>query len=243
MKISVIIPTYQHASTIGACLESVLAQTVRATEIIVVNDGSTDGTERVLAHYADRVKIIDQENRGGNPARNRGFEASTGELVIFCDADVLMRPDMLEKLSHTLLKNPTAAYAYSAFRFGWKAFSSYPFSANRLRRMNYIHTTALMRREAFPGFDPVIKRFQDWDVWLTMLELGHEGVYIPEELFRIVDDHGRKGISQWQPSFLYRIPWNILRWRPAAVRRYLEAKEIVLNKHGLLTGIKNNSFE
>lgn len=241
--ISVIIPTYQHASTVGACLESVFAQTVRATEIIVVNDGSTDGTERVLTPYADRVTIIDQENQGGNLARNRGFEASTGDFVIFCDADVVMRPDMLEKLSQALFENPTAAYAYSAFRFGWKSFSSYPYDAERLKRMNYIHTTALIRREAFPGFDNSIKRLQDWDVWLTLAERGARGVYVEEELFRTLDGDGRTSISQWRPAFFYRIPWALLRWKPSSILRYLEAKKIVLEKHGLTAESKNNSFE
>ena len=232
--ISVIIPSYQHASTIAPCLESVLGQTYQPLEVIVVNDGSTDGTEKELARFADRITVIHQENQGGNAARNNGFKASTGSLVIFCDADVIMRPDMLERLAQILTEHPDAAYAYSAFRFGWKAFSSYAFSEERLRRMNYIHTTALIRREAFPGFDVSIKRLQDWDLWLTMLERGAKGVYVAEELFRTIDGHGRTGISQWRPSFWYRISWDLLGWRPASLRRYLEAKKIVQQKHRLL---------
>lgn len=234
MRISVIIPTYQHGRTISACLESVLDQTLKPFEIIVVNDGSTDGTDALLARYADRVIIIEQENEGSNSARNRGFATSHGDFVIFCDADVVMRMDMLERLARVLQENPEAGFSYSAFRFGWKAFSSYDFDEARLKRMNYIHTTALLRRETFPGFDPAIKRLQDWDVWLTMLERGAHGVYTPEELFRIVDDHGRKGISQWRPSFFYRVAWNWIGWEPASLKRYRAAKTIVEKKHGLV---------
>lgn len=231
--ISVIIPTYEHASTISACLESVFSQTYPSIEVIVVNDGSTDNTEHVLRPYLNRITLITQENRGSNPARNRGFTASKGELVIFCDADVIMRQDMLEELVRALGHHPQAGYAYSAFRFGWKRFSSYPFDAKRLRQMNYIHTTALIRRADFPGFDESLKRFQDWDVWLSILERGKEGVYVPQELFQVVDAHGRVGISQWRPSMLYKLPWKLFHWTPASVRKYGDARRIVLTKHGL----------
>jgi len=232
-RISVIIPSYQHAATVAECLDSVLAQTRGPDEVIVVNDGSTDGTEAVLAPYRDRVTVITQENQGGNAARNNGFAASTGDLVIFCDADVVMRPDMLERMERALAANPGASIAYAGFRFGWKSFRSFPFDAERLRRMNYVHTTSLIRREHFPGFDPAIRRFQDWDVWLTMLERGRTGTFVDEELFRVIDRDDRPGISQWRPSFLYKIPWRRLGWRPESIRRYEAARRIIAEKHGL----------
>lgn len=232
-RISVIIPSYQHAATVAECLDSVLAQTRRPDEIIVVNDGSTDGTDAVLERYRDRVTVIAQENQGGNLARNNGFAASTGDLVIFCDADVVMRPDMLEKMERALAEHPEASVAYSGFRFGWKSFRSFPFDADRLRRMNYIHTTSLIRRGHFPLFDPAIRRFQDWDVWLTMLGRGRIGFFLDEELFRVIDRDDRPGISQWRPSFLYRIPWRQLGWRPESIRKYEAARQIIADKHRL----------
>lgn len=231
--ISAIIPTYQHGKTIGACLQSIFAQTRQPAEVIVVNDGSTDNTLEILKPYFDKITLIDQENQGGNAARNRGLEQSTGDQVIFCDADVVMNPLMLDKLAETLELNPQASYAYSAFRFGWKSFSGFPFDAERLKKMNYIHTTSLIRREHFPGFDPEIKRLQDWDVWLTMLEQGHRGVFISKELFSVIDDHGRKGISEWRPSILYRVPWKKLGWMPQSIRKYEEAREVIRKKHRL----------
>jgi glycosyltransferase involved in cell wall biosynthesis len=232
-SLSVIIPTYQHAGTIAVCLESVFAQTLAPSEIIVVNDGSTDGTLSTLAPFLSRITLVNQEHQGGNVARNNGFALSRGERVIFCDADVIMRRDMLERLSQALDTHPEASYAYTGFRFGWKRFRSFPFSALRLRRMNYIHTTSLIRREHFPGFDPFLRRFQDWDVWLTMLEQSHGGVFVAEELFRVVDDQRRRGISQWRPSFLYHIPWRLFGWMPSSVRRYEDAKHVVVYKHHL----------
>ncbi|KKW45216.1 MAG: hypothetical protein UY95_C0004G0018, partial [Parcubacteria group bacterium GW2011_GWA2_56_7] len=102
-----------------------------------------------------------------------------------------------------------------------------------LRRMNFIHTSALIRSDGFPGFDEAIKRFQDWDVWLTLLKEGKEGVFVDEELFRVLLPHGRAGISSWRPSFLYGISWSILGWRPPSVRRYEEARDVIRKKHHL----------
>lgn len=233
-RISVIVPSYQHATTIGACLDSLLAQTRKIDEIIVVDDGSTDNTQQVLAPYLNRgVRVITQENKGSNPARNVGHRASSGDLLMFCDADAVLRPDTIESMERTLAMHPEASYVYGGFRFGWKTFSSFPFSAERLRQMNYIHTSSLIRREHFPGFDEAVARLQDWDVWLTMLEQGHCGVFIPRCLFTIIDDHGRIGISRWLPRVAYRIPWNTLGWMPTSVKKFEAAREAMIKKHHL----------
>lgn len=231
--ISVIIPSYQHAATLPACLDAVFAQTYAPVEVIVVDDGSTDDTSAVLAPYHDRVTVIAQENRGSNPTRNRGFAASTGAFVLFADADVIMRPTMLARMHEALVRDPGASFAYAGFRFGWKRFRGIPWNPDRLRIMNYIHTTSLIRREDFPGFDEQIRRFQDWDVWLTMLARGKRGVLVPGTLFRCVV-HGMSRIgSSWLPSFVYRLPWGMLPWKPRRVAKYESAREIIRTKHGL----------
>lgn len=232
--VSVVVPTYQHAATLSRCLDSILSQTYQNIELIVVNDGSTDATPQVLEAYQEVTKIIHQDNQGANPARNRGLQAATGEFVIFCDADVRMKPEMIECLLETLEKHPEASYAYSAFRFGWKRFGGVPFSPERLRERNFIHTTCLVRRSDFPGFDERIKRLQDWDVWLTMLEQGKQGTLVPAELFTVaVSGNSRIG-SSWLPSFMYRIPWQRLPWRPQVINRYEAARSIIEQKHGLI---------
>ncbi|MBU0646593.1 glycosyltransferase family 2 protein [Patescibacteria group bacterium] len=231
--ISVIIPAYQHAKTIAACLDSILAQTIAPDEIIVVNDGSTDGLEQVLKPYQNRIRLITQANRGSNPTRNRGFNESTGDYIIFCDADVVMQPDMLEKMKDLLDAHPEVSYVYCGFRYGWKSFASFPFNEARLRRMNFIHTTALVRRQHFPGFDEEIKRLQDWDVWLTMLDQGYIGILIDEQLFYVQEDHSRQGISQWRPAFMYSIPWRKIGWMPKSMKKYFDARRVIAEKHQL----------
>lgn len=232
--ISVIIPTYQHASTIGACLTSLLKQTAVPKEIIVVDDGSTDQTRAVLEPFFDQIIYEYQSNQGAPIARNHGASLATGDLLLFCDADVIASPFLLERLHDALEEQPEASYAYCAFRWGSRLFRARPFDGEALRRQNFIHTTSLIRRQAFVGFDPSLKRFQDWDLWLTMLEQGHIGVAVGEELFRVVDVKGRQAISRWIPAFVYRLPWHWIRWKPAALRFYDEAHIIIANKHHLL---------
>jgi len=230
-KISIIIPTYQHGDTIETCLLSLFDQTFQDFEIIVVNDGSTDDTAKILEKYKDRVKIISQENRGAPSARNRGFRESIGQFVIFCDADTKAKPEILAKMLEALKKNPEASYAYSSFNWGWKAFNLHEFDAEALKKMNYITSTTLIRREHFPGWDESFKKFQDWDLWLTMLEQGHTGVWIQEILFDVIDT--KATMSRWLPSFMYKIPWGKIGWAPKAIRKYNEALKIIKEKHHL----------
>ncbi|OGG43102.1 hypothetical protein A2841_03855 [Candidatus Kaiserbacteria bacterium RIFCSPHIGHO2_01_FULL_48_10] len=230
--VSVIIPTYQHADELPGCLESLFSQTISPSEIIVVNDGSTDHTKEILQPYEARgVRVINQQNQGAPSARNRGFDTSTGEFVLFCDADVVLRPDALEKMLQTLEAHPKTSYAYSSFQFGFKTFTLWPFDAEKLRRMPYIHTSSLIRREYFPRFDESLKRLQDWDLFLTLLEQGHEGVWVPEILFTV--KARKNGMSEWLPSFIYKIPWPVLGYTPKAVRKYRQAESIIRQKHHL----------
>jgi glycosyltransferase involved in cell wall biosynthesis len=231
--ISVIIPTYQHAAVLPRCLDSVLAQTHQPVEIIVVDDGSTDNTQTVLEPYRTRVAVIQQTNQGANPARNAGLVAATGEYVIFCDADVTMATDMLAKLLAVLTAKPEVSYAYCGFWFGFKHFRGVAFDAEKLRRFNFIHTSSLVRRSDFPGFDNTIKRLQDWDVWLTMLEQHKTGVLVPETLFRVSIDGASRIGSSWLPSFVYRLPWHWCAWQPLAVRKYEAARKLIRSKHKL----------
>lgn len=238
-RISIIIPTYQHASTLVRCLDSIGAQSRRADEVIVVDDGSTDETQEVLKHYQMRqgtmpITVMYQQNQGAPSARNNGFHKSTGSLVLFCDADVIMNPKMLLTLEQALTAHPEASYAYSGFKWGSKTFTSFPFNADQLKKMNYIHTSALIRREAFPLFDTSLKRFQDWDVWLTMLEHGYKGIFVNKVLYQVIQEHRVMRMSTWLPSFIIRFPWHMIHWMPKHVQKYEYAKQKILKKHHLV---------
>lgn len=216
------------------CLDSLLRQTRLPDEVIVVNNGSTDDTRARLSPYIDRITYLDfQQNEGAPAARMAGFERSTGSLLFFCDADVVAETTMLEELEKALQTHPDASYAYSSFFWGRRRFVSHAFDHDALRENNYINTMSLIRREHFPGFDLSLRRFQDWDLWLTMLEQGHTGVFVDAFLFTVQQQRGRRGISQWLPSFVYRIPWKKLGWTPRAVNAHEKSRQIIRKKHQL----------
>ena len=85
--VSVIIPAYNYAQYLAEAIDSVLAQTYEPIEVIVVDDGSTDNTPQILAHYADRIRAIRQRNQGESVARNTGISAARGEMIALLDAD------------------------------------------------------------------------------------------------------------------------------------------------------------
>ncbi len=106
-KISVIIPAYNIESYLPATLDAALVQTHKNLEIIVVNDGSKDGTAAVLDAYArkdSRIRAIHKENGGVTSARLRGVQESTGEWIIFCDGDDIPEPGMYAHLLNNALK-------------------------------------------------------------------------------------------------------------------------------------------
>ena len=97
MKLSIIIPAYNAEVYLPQCLDSILAQEHQGCEVIVVDDGSTDGTAALLERYPD-VKVVHQENRGMSTARNRGLDEARGEYILFVDSDDLLTAGALETL-------------------------------------------------------------------------------------------------------------------------------------------------
>ena len=107
-KVSVVIPVFNGEKTIARCIDSVVCQTLSDIEIIIVNDGSTDGTLNVLNETCDdRVRIITIPNSGQGMARNRGIEAATGEYLAFVDADDTIEKEMLD-IMYTSAKKENA---------------------------------------------------------------------------------------------------------------------------------------
>lgn len=242
--ISIIIPVYNHADALLQSLETVAKQTYKPFEVVIVDDGSVDRIKNYELRIQEILKDISfqirrQENAGAPAARNKGFELSKGQYVIFWDADVIAQPEMIEKMYKALQEHPEASYAYSSFYFGKKKMQGREFDAEALRKINYIHTNSLLRREDFPrfsaqggpasGWDVSLKKFQDWDLWLTLLDRGKSGVWIPEYLFHVLPHEG--GMSAWLPSFAYKKPFKWLPGVRNTVQKYEKWKEIVRNKH------------
>lgn len=192
-RVSVVIPIFNNALVIARTLHSLKVQSHSNLEIIVVDDGSHDHPETAVQRFPG-VQFIRREHAGAPAARNAGAQVSTSEFILFCDADVILHPRMIERLLLALLLNPQAAYAYCNFKFGWRTFDLFDFNASKLQTSNYISMMSLIRRTAFPGFDESIQRLQDWDLWLTMLERGQTGTWVPARLFSA--SIGKQGISR-----------------------------------------------
>jgi glycosyltransferase involved in cell wall biosynthesis len=114
--VSVIVPTYNCAPFIAEAIDSILGQTRPPDQIIIVDDGSTDGTEQVVRRFDDpRIEYIRQKNAGVSSARNTGLAAARCEFVTFLDADDRWRPTFVEQLHGILSADPTVVCAFANF--------------------------------------------------------------------------------------------------------------------------------
>ncbi|MEK7623152.1 MAG: glycosyltransferase family A protein [Patescibacteria group bacterium] len=231
MLISVIIPVYNHEAALKRSLASIAQQTYKEIEVVIVDDGSQSPIQSLVSNFQFPIIFIHQNHLGAPAARNRGFRESKGDYVIFWDADVIAEPDMLQKMYQTLQDHPGASFSYSNFYFGKKSMPAQTFNLQALQARNFIHSTSLIRREAVVSWDESLKRFQDWDLWLTMAEQGKTGIWIPEYLFRVLPRRG--GMSTWLPSFCYGTPWKFLPWIRSIVKEYEKMRARVQEKHKL----------
>lgn len=129
--ISIVIPAYNVAGYLEKCLDSLIEQSYKELEIIVVNDGSTDNTPYICDQYAlrdSRIKIIHKDNEGVSEARNTGIEAATGEYIFFFDGDDFVEPDTCEELLMMITdKNVDALiYGYHCYENGEVTSTRYP---------------------------------------------------------------------------------------------------------------------
>lgn len=230
--ISIIIPIYNQADKIGECLDSLLLQTYKDFEVIVVNDGSSDNLEKIINEYKESFsnekivfKFFEQPNKGAPAARNKGFKESKGEYILFCDADAILKRNALEVMVNELKKDELVSYVYPSFTWGAKFFEVGEFGTERLKSAPFIHTMALIKRKDLPEkpWDESIRKLQDWDLWLTMLENGKIGKWVPQNLF-IIQTGGT--MSSWLPSFAYKL----LPFLPS-VKKYKKAVKTIKNKH------------
>jgi hypothetical protein len=131
LSVSVVIPTYNRAHLVPRALASALAEITPRDEIIVVDDGSSDDTEQVLAPYRDRIRYLRTPNRGAGAARNRGIREATRDLVAFLDSDDEWMPGKLELARRWLEARPDVLFVFSEF--------AVTDSAGRVRRRHLIH--------------------------------------------------------------------------------------------------------
>jgi len=181
-EVSVIIPSYNSAKYLTDALDSVLSQTHRDFEVLVIDDGSTDDTQAVVRRYGDVVRYIRQPNSGVAAARNRGIDESQGHYVAFLDADDTWQQNKLEVQVTALRKNPGYLACYTAFTVVDSNLRPLCITRNKsqgktledlLLRGNVIGSicTVLCERSLFDavgGFDRSLSQCADWDMWVRI---------------------------------------------------------------------------
>jgi glycosyltransferase involved in cell wall biosynthesis len=188
---SVVIAAYNAADYIGATIGSVIRQTKRNWQLVVVDDGSTDATREMVEQFCDeRITLIRQENQGVSIARNRGLAAASGKYVLFLDADDLLFSDALSRLGRELDKHPEAVLAFgNCTRFETtppqEAGARPPLRARPtphgeafaalITRNRLFVGGALARRKVLAhvdGFDPSLRIGEDWVFWCSVAAMG-----------------------------------------------------------------------
>jgi tetratricopeptide (TPR) repeat protein len=190
--ISVVLPTYNNLAMLPAAIESLSKQTFYDFELIVVNDGSTDGTYEYLESLRSRqIRVIHQENSRLPNALNAGFDLARGKYLTWTSDDNYCSPLFLEGLAAALDADPEAGFAYSSF--AWiddlnritGVCRDQDFSYSSLLRCNPGNASFLYRRECREQvglYDPQLDGAEDWDMWLRIME-HFEPVYVPEILY------------------------------------------------------------
>ena len=214
-EISIVIPSYNCSEYLPMLFESITDQTYQDFEVIIVDDGSTDNSRKVLSQYCDQYKIYFFSHEGEQKARQKGFEMSNGKYVIFMDADCILAGNYLEELHNAIITDVKIGFAYcdrvmaliqkdKMVQYVRKA--SCDFDSVRLRRGNYIPFPTLVRREAVVKFDENIKRLQDWDFFLGVVEKGYTGIRVPKALFFMFirpEGISGRGSEAWKEAVKY----------------------------------------
>ncbi|HVN24637.1 MAG TPA: glycosyltransferase family A protein [Syntrophorhabdales bacterium] len=191
-RVSVIIPCFNDGTYIDETVDSVLAQTYQDFEIIIVNDGSTDPrTNDILSNYSrPNTRVIQTTNQGASNARNRAIEEARGEFMLPLDADDKIGTEYLEEAVKVLDGDPDVGIVYClAEFFGDKKglWELPPYSLEQMLVGNLIFCSALFRKTDWlkvNGYNPNMRYgFEDWDLWLSIIELKRRVLQIPEVLF------------------------------------------------------------
>ena len=213
-----VVPVYNGEATIAETIRSVLDQTYRDFELLVINDGSTDATPEILAAIQDpRLKVLDFPNAGLSASRNRGIECAAGEFISFLDADDVWLPGKLEAQLKALVENAAAAVSYSWTEFvdmegrrlgyGLQPTESGQVFADLL--VNFFvgsGSNAMVRTEIFEElgrFDESLTAAEDWDMFLR-IAARYPFVVVPEThvLYRITHNSMSRNVLRQEQQCL-----------------------------------------
>lgn len=192
-KTSVIIPCHNYGRFLSWCVTSVLHQTCSPKEIIVIDDDSNDETEEVARSFGDQIHYLKVSFRNAQKTRNYALDITSGEYVLYIDADDFLDNDALQLMEYELDNDPELRLVYGdRFNFGDPIltnqlgfsphWTSHDFSLDALHQANFISMPSLIRRNCFQGFDERIRLNQDWEAWLSLAQSDQHAKWISRPL-------------------------------------------------------------
>lgn len=221
-SVSVIIPCYKQAQFLGQAIESVLNQTVQSHEIIVVDDGSPDETQAVVARYPT-IRYVRQINQGLSAARNTGLQHSEGEFLVFLDADDRLLPNHFFVSLKAFRRRPEVAFVCGNYRFvgddqarHWHDCRPQPDHYGTLLRSNFIGPphTVMFRREAVirsGGFGITLKSCEDQDMYLRLARTAP--IYCHHEVIAEYRRHTSQMSQKWEVMLSTAMAMLHSQWR------------------------------
>ena len=247
--VSVIIPTFNRGWIVAEAIQSVLAQTYRQFELIVVDDGSTDRTASILHEFQDHIRIIRQTNQGVSAARNQGVDAAQGAFVAFLDSDDLWKPEKLAVQVNFFLSNSEALicqtdeiWIRNGRRINPKIYHQKPSGDIFLPSLALclVSPSAVMLKKDFfqqvGGFDESLPACEDYDLWLR-ISCRHPVFLIPDQL--VVKRGGHADQLSKNPGLdRYRIVslLNLLKTQPLSPLQRQATVAMLVKKTKIYTG-------
>lgn len=206
-RVSVVIPCYNLADKLERAIDSCLQQTKQPDEIIVVDDGSTQGSvSEVVRPYGRQVKFIHQDNAGVAAARNRGIKEASSEYICCLDADDSLSRDFVARTAQALDRDRSLGLAYTGMTVVSehnRQLSDFPGGSGNLQKLtkgNFIPCANLFRKKAWQragGYKNINPSWEDYDLWLTIAEIGFGIKYVTQaRLIYTQSQTGRTGEEQ-----------------------------------------------
>ncbi len=224
--VSYVVPTFNRASFLPECIDSILAQTYKNIEIIVVDDGSNDGTAELIKTKYPNVKYLYHDNHRIPYTLNRGFKAARGEYVCWLSSDDGIMPDKTAKQVLFMQQHPELDLSFTEYEIRWRGDSAYTGNAGTIQHWtpkrfssNYAEyqecfervicngngSTTIFRTSAFPRMGYFIETLwtaQDWEMWLRYLRVGAVGMVNENLGYRNEHAGVSQGLCQKDPEML-----------------------------------------
>jgi glycosyltransferase involved in cell wall biosynthesis len=236
LRVSIVMPSFNHASYIRAAVDSVLAQRHPAVDLLVMDGGSTDGTVDILRSYGDRIRFVSQRDRGQGDAINRGLAQVSGDILTWLNSDDMLLPDAVAKVVAVFEESPHVDFVYGR---GWNIDETgttledagvLPFNLWRLiHQRNFIQQPSCFFRrtllEKVGPLDEGLHYVMDWDLWIRFA--AHDGEYLDEFLShnRVYDRNKTQSgqFRRWREIRDMVRRYSATRWPPVLALYLIEA--------------------